>query len=245
MTASYLLKENSVNSTSDSNNEQFMLPDEAKSGDYMARHNNPHKRQRIELDPSPSSSTPLGIISNNSNSNLLIRPNAVLSKNNVATMTKAEATAWRKEQRRIRNRLSAAASRQKVRNRIAELEIEVEHWKAKYYNAIDRLKKFEGRADSVVGKNTDVIISNDVDVFADLIHDKGANDMNCISPSATPPLISNDNISLPSLSSEPHRDDVANSNSLEGIAESLKDERLQDEELEEFLSFAFSDNNTQ
>lgn len=47
-------------------------------------------------------------------------------------MTKEEVTAWRREARRVRNRESAAASRAKTRDRIAELEAEVDEWKQKY-----------------------------------------------------------------------------------------------------------------
>eukprot|EP00590_Aulacoseira_subarctica_P012494 CAMPEP_0172423858 /NCGR_PEP_ID=MMETSP1064-20121228/17781_1 /TAXON_ID=202472 /ORGANISM="Aulacoseira subarctica , Strain CCAP 1002/5" /LENGTH=239 /DNA_ID=CAMNT_0013165409 /DNA_START=79 /DNA_END=798 /DNA_ORIENTATION=- len=47
-------------------------------------------------------------------------------------MTKDEASAWRREQRRLRNRESAAASRQKTRERITELEGELDEWKLKY-----------------------------------------------------------------------------------------------------------------
>jgi hypothetical protein len=47
-------------------------------------------------------------------------------------MTKDEASAWRREQRRLRNRESAAASRQKTRERITELEVELNEWKSKF-----------------------------------------------------------------------------------------------------------------
>eukprot|EP00559_Dactyliosolen_fragilissimus_P004677 CAMPEP_0184860068 /NCGR_PEP_ID=MMETSP0580-20130426/5022_1 /TAXON_ID=1118495 /ORGANISM="Dactyliosolen fragilissimus" /LENGTH=171 /DNA_ID=CAMNT_0027357025 /DNA_START=27 /DNA_END=539 /DNA_ORIENTATION=- len=43
-------------------------------------------------------------------------------------MSKEEEQAWRREQRRKRNRESAAASRQKQRDRIFELEAEVDDW---------------------------------------------------------------------------------------------------------------------
>lgn len=46
-------------------------------------------------------------------------------------MTKEEAAAWRREARRVRNRQSAAASRQKTRDRIEELEAEVQGWQNK------------------------------------------------------------------------------------------------------------------
>ena len=40
-------------------------------------------------------------------------------------ITKQEATAWRREQRRVRNLESAVLSRQKTRDRIVELETEL------------------------------------------------------------------------------------------------------------------------
>lgn len=47
-----------------------------------------------------------------------------------AHVSKEEASALRREARRVRNRESAAASRAKIRNRIEELEKEVESWKS-------------------------------------------------------------------------------------------------------------------
>lgn len=58
-------------------------------------------------------------------------------------MNKDQLAAWRREARRVRNRESAAASRQRIRNRISELEDEVGEWKAKYSNAIQRLEALE------------------------------------------------------------------------------------------------------
>ena len=58
-------------------------------------------------------------------------------------MTKEEAAAWRREQRRKRNRESAAASRQRQRDRITELEGEVEDWKIKFDAMMDKIKKLE------------------------------------------------------------------------------------------------------
>jgi hypothetical protein len=60
------------------------------------------------------------------------------------TMTKEQLTAWRREMRRVRNRESAAASRRKVRNRIDELEDEVEIWKIRYQEVMARLGQTEG-----------------------------------------------------------------------------------------------------
>jgi len=54
-------------------------------------------------------------------------------------MTKEQLTAWRREMRRVRNRESAAASRRKVRDRIEELEEEVDVWKKRYQEVLGRL----------------------------------------------------------------------------------------------------------
>lgn len=54
-------------------------------------------------------------------------------------MNKEQLAAWRREARRVRNRESAAASRQRIRNRISELEDEVGEWKTRYAQAIQRL----------------------------------------------------------------------------------------------------------
>lgn len=54
-------------------------------------------------------------------------------------MDKDQLAAWRREARRVRNRESAAASRQRIRNRINELEDEVGEWKTKYSQAMERL----------------------------------------------------------------------------------------------------------
>ena len=60
-------------------------------------------------------------------------------------MTKEQLTAWRREMRRVRNRESAAASRRKVRDRIEELEDEVDVWKKRYEEAMERLSRAEAR----------------------------------------------------------------------------------------------------
>ena len=61
-------------------------------------------------------------------------------------MSKEQLAAWRREARRVRNRESAAASRQRIRNRITELETEVEGWKSKYNQAMERLQELENVA---------------------------------------------------------------------------------------------------
>ena len=55
-------------------------------------------------------------------------------------MTKEETSVWRAEQRRKRNRESAAACRKRQRDRIAELESEVEEWRHKFAAALGKLR---------------------------------------------------------------------------------------------------------
>lgn len=58
-------------------------------------------------------------------------------------MSKEELVKWRKEARRVRNRESAAASRQRTRERINELEAIVEDLESKYSAALDLIKKLQ------------------------------------------------------------------------------------------------------
>jgi hypothetical protein len=64
---------------------------------------------------------------------------AQISYNPDVNMTKEQLTAWRREMRRVRNRESAAASRRKVRDRIEELEEEVDVWKKRYAEVMAKL----------------------------------------------------------------------------------------------------------
>uniref|UniRef100_A0A7S1CY60 BZIP domain-containing protein n=1 Tax=Cyclophora tenuis TaxID=216820 RepID=A0A7S1CY60_CYCTE len=61
-------------------------------------------------------------------------------------MTKPELTAWRKEARRVRNRESAAASRRRTRDRINELEIQVDDLQSKYSAALRKIAELEAAA---------------------------------------------------------------------------------------------------
>jgi hypothetical protein len=58
-------------------------------------------------------------------------------------MSKAELSLWRKEARRVRNRESAAASRQKIRGRIEELEEQLATLDSKYQAALKRIEELE------------------------------------------------------------------------------------------------------
>ncbi|GAX26498.1 hypothetical protein FisN_23Lh023 [Fistulifera solaris] len=74
-------------------------------------------------------------------------------------MTKAELSAWRKEARRVRNRESAAASRQKTRSRIEELEGQVDKLQEKYLQALQRIADLEN---GVRGRSTPATLYQDM-----------------------------------------------------------------------------------
>lgn len=80
---------------------------------------------------------------------LLGKPQKFYAPNPKATsdMTREELSAWRKEERRKRNRASAAASRIKTQTKIAELEGLVSHWKSKCDDMQDMLKKLQRQVD--------------------------------------------------------------------------------------------------
>lgn len=67
-------------------------------------------------------------------------------------MSKDELTLWRKEARRVRNRESAAASRQKTQKRIVELEGVVGELNAKYQAALRRIAELEAANSSSAWK---------------------------------------------------------------------------------------------
>ena len=60
------------------------------------------------------------------------------------TLTEEQRAEWRKEQRKARNRASAAASRLKTKARIDELEGEVSELKRMYAAAVARIAELEG-----------------------------------------------------------------------------------------------------
>jgi hypothetical protein len=70
-------------------------------------------------------------------------------------MDKDQLAAWRREARRVRNRESAAASRQRTRGRITELEDELTSWKQKYAEAALELKTLQEEK-KFESENTDV-----------------------------------------------------------------------------------------
>ena len=94
-------------------------------------------------------------------------------------MTKEETSAWRREQRRKRNRESAAACRKRQRDRINELEGEVADWRAKFDDAFNKLKAMDGGSAAELEAQLDTL-------FAMPTHDPEDADDRC----STPPAVS-------------------------------------------------------
>lgn len=122
------------------------------------------KKPNVE-DNSPNKKIRLGedVLSDSeaSSSSTELKPSTTLSKDALAmipgvkqqaryvpavNMSKEELTMWRKEARRVRNRESAAASRQKTQSRITELEEEVGFVTNKYEAALRRIVELEAAA---------------------------------------------------------------------------------------------------
>jgi hypothetical protein len=76
-------------------------------------------------------------------------------------MDRVEIKAWRKEARRVRNRESAAASRGRNRDRISELEEEVNVVNSKYAAALQRIIELEAAA-CVTDSFTPAILRQDL-----------------------------------------------------------------------------------
>jgi len=156
-------------------------------------------------------------------------------------MTKDEIKQWRLQQRKLRNRQSAAASRQKVRNQIENLEKQVQVLQHKYDIVLDRLKHYEPSFDennmyseqqkphnvvsySSPSQSPSVVSCNSIDTSTTA----NINAVTC------PNSALNDNIE-PQLVEEGQQqmDSIGNDITLYGPTD--------DEELEEFLSYAFSE----
>jgi len=113
----------------------------------------------LNLDLTPTSSSKKGrIIKSSTKYQNRYEPEEKMSKEQLAE--------WRKEARRQRNRESAAASRNKVRSRIHELEEEVQDWKKKYESLLERMDALEKEAKRKV--TTTASVTNPSSAFPSL-----------------------------------------------------------------------------
>lgn len=123
----------------------------------------PPKKRRVSVDSSDTSSTessPVRKVNVVVDENLVKRESKSAVKSTSGKkqmrydpdvpMTKEEASAWRREARRVRNRESAAASRRKIRDRIEVLEGEVDEWKSKYEAIMMKLQDAKARNGSAI-----------------------------------------------------------------------------------------------
>ena len=95
-------------------------------------------------------------------------------------MSKEETSAWRREQRRKRNRESAAACRKRQRDRISELEMEVNEWKAKFDDALLKLKDMDGESAKELEEQLDTLFA---------IAPPKSSEMRCSTPPTVPDAV--------------------------------------------------------
>jgi hypothetical protein len=84
---------------------------------------------------------------------LFNQPQNYYAPPSISSMSKEELSEWRKEQRRKRNRESAAASRNKTRVRIEELEGEVTKWKSMYHDMEMKMRCMERHIQFLIAAN--------------------------------------------------------------------------------------------
>jgi chromosome segregation ATPase len=100
----------------------------------------------------------------------------------LAPMNKEQLKEWRKEARRVRNRESAAASRQKTRQRIEELESELGDLNNKYQAALRRIAELEAAAIS----KTTAATAHQEDDFEEQVYSTPPLQPHTVSPPMTP-----------------------------------------------------------
>jgi bZIP transcription factor len=108
-----------------------------------------NKRPRVEVEdqePSSTCSSPETVVSADANGKPIPHITGIKKQSRYdpgVPMNREELKAWRKEARRVRNRESAAASRKKNKDRISELETEVDTLQTKYAAALQLLLQRE------------------------------------------------------------------------------------------------------
>lgn len=110
------------------------------------------KKEKTEQTPDGAIKTTV-ITSDKKKTQIRYDPETPMDKDQLAT--------WRREARRVRNRESAAASRQRIRDRISELEDEVNDWKTKYLTVARQLEGLQGAqangSSSASSNNADLV----------------------------------------------------------------------------------------
>lgn len=119
------------------------------------------KRKATITDTAAASSAAAPQTKKKKPSPLLGKPQKFYAPDISATsdMTREELSAWRKEERRKRNRASAAASRIKTQSKIADLEGQVSHWKSKCEDMQDRMTKLQRQIDMLTRAQSPTLMS--------------------------------------------------------------------------------------
>jgi exonuclease VII large subunit len=243
------------------NNTNNQQAEKNKSDDSSCS-NQPSRKHLLLPDITISTNNNKNIL--NTSNNLVIHPNkkhkinhkrSYIPENN-KHMSKEELKQWRMHQRKLRNRQSAAASRQKVRNRVETLERELQALQHKYNAALDRLKTYEPSFSENDLYNDGRVPNNAISVsppspLPSVVSSTSSVDTNANTTNVSPSMaLRNTNI-------EPQHQPVENNN----MEPQLVEEQLQevnnvnttdnlfdittnsdDQELEEFLSYAFGEN---
>jgi len=115
------------------------------------------------------------------------------------SLTEEQRAQWRKEQRKARNRASAAASRHKTKARIDELEGEVGELKRMYAAAVARIAELEGAGSSNISSRHSNISASAVGFPTDFTAGVGRVTSTTISPPSSPPPSTIDDIDVISM----------------------------------------------
>uniref|UniRef100_A0A7S0ADU3 BZIP domain-containing protein n=1 Tax=Minutocellus polymorphus TaxID=265543 RepID=A0A7S0ADU3_9STRA len=110
------------------------------------------------------------------------------------SLTEEQRAQWRKEQRKARNRASAAASRHKTKARIDELEGEVGELKRMYAAAVARIAELEGAGSSNISSRHSNISASAVGFPTDFAAGVDRVTSTTISPPSSPPPSNIDDI---------------------------------------------------
>jgi len=239
-----------------------------KSDDSTCSHHSTKRMLFPDLTISTNNSNSNQNILNTNASDYLVKPHNKRHKKSKHSqykpekdMSKEELTQWRKHQRKLRNRQSAAASRQKVRNRVHNLEEQVQLLQHKYNIVLNRLKQYEPffnenelhneqeQPDDVVSYSVSPSLPSVVSCNDSISIDTNTNTISIpSSPSTTLDTHIEAQQLIENITKEPqlveeHQQEINSDNNGNYNTSNILDifTNSDDQELEDFLSYAFSE----